>query len=257
VAARDIHGNVIAADTVHVHMPSEASFPGSDKADTIRAYLIDQFQQDATLKFKQTDLDSQAVQQLFIDLPLVEMNSRYYDDSPSADTSSKAGILVAQTGEFGAAHALLGDQLRNKTIAVFGGPGGGKSTLLQYVSQVYRAIIIDNPEFLSQIPPMHAAAIPRIPLRCDLKDLAQWFNGGDPYSISNDTGWRAVGPEGRSLEGLLAHAIRCCSGGGSFTVDDLRTIFKTERVLLALDGLDEVASPPDRRTVVSISDASV
>jgi hypothetical protein len=249
VAVRDIHGDVITGDTVHVHVPSEAFLSSSERADTILAYLIDQFQRDATLKFKQTDLESQAVQQLFIDLPLVKMNSRYYDESSSGDTSSKASIPAANTGESGAAHLLLSDQLKNTTIAVFGGPGGGKSTLLQYVSQVYRAIMIDSPEFLAQIPPTHAAATPRMPLRCDLKDLAQWFSGGDPYSIGNETGWRAAGPEGRSLEGLLAHAIRCSSGGGSFTVDDLRVIFRTERVLLALDGLDEVASPSDRRTV--------
>jgi hypothetical protein len=245
VAAGSIRDSVVVTgDNASVNLST--GFPDPDKSETVLAYLVDRFQYDTTLKFKQTDLESQEIQQLYIDLPLIKMKSRYYEESTLDDDAIEADV---QSPADGAGHSILHGLLRNKVIAIFGGPGGGKSTLLQYISQVYRAILTNNVDFLSQIPEAHATVTPRIPLRCDLKDLAQWFGGGDPYSLSKTVAWRTQGQEGRSLEGLIAHSIRCFSGGASFSVDDLRIMFKNYPILLALDGLDEVASSANRRTV--------
>ena len=65
----------------------------ADKTETVQAYLIDRFLHDATLKFKQTDLESQEIQQLYIDLPLIKMESRYYDEESALERD--ASMLIA------------------------------------------------------------------------------------------------------------------------------------------------------------------
>ncbi len=101
----------------------------------------------------------------------------------------------------------------------------------------------------------------RVPIRLDLRDYAQWASStaaaveaksavakkqartAVPSRFGND-GW----PQ---LERYIADQIGKNGGARKFRVDDLSTLLATEPVLLALDGLDEVANLKHRDRVAS------
>jgi hypothetical protein len=100
----------------------------------------------------------------------------------------------------------------------------------------------------SMLPPQHRGARVRIPFRVDLRDLAKWIVGTDPFQskpvdISSD--------EPRSLEGFLAAQVRFISGGHQFNVSDLSAIARASHMFLAFDGFDEVADVDVRMQLVA------
>jgi len=150
--------------------------------------------------------------------------------------------------DVGAADLLLvSDFGRNAPhIVLEGAPGQGKSTLAQYLAQVNRVRMIKNSPDKGEIPPAHARSPLRFPVKLELRDVAQWIDGINPW----------VGKESvqhnqpTSLEGALAGHIHQYSGGVGFDVSDLLALFETVPVLLILDALDEVANLDQRRKVV-------
>lgn len=115
-------------------------------------------------------------------------------------------------------------------LLIEGGPGQGKSTVTQMAAQVHRDAILQ----LRSFDHVHWA-LPekiRVPLRIELRRFAD--------ALDRPT----------SLEQFLAQTIVLDGGGGSFTVDDLRRLFRDSPVLLILDGLDEIGSDSLRDRVV-------
>ena len=81
----------------------------------------------------------------------------------------------------------------------------------------------------------------------DLRDLAKWLNEETRSREAATTSRREAAP---TLEEFLAVQVAEQAGGGTFTVDDLREVFNSALILLALDGLDEVVDLDDRAAVV-------
>ncbi len=105
--------------------------------------------------------------------------------------------------------------------------------------------------FLQQLPEPHRRAPLRFPIKVDLRDLAGWLSGNNPF----DTAAQASPVEARSLEAFLARLIQHKSGGIEFDTNDLLEVGRAAPPLIVLDGLDEVATsrggprwwPPSRR----------
>ncbi|MBY3388475.1 NACHT domain-containing protein [Rhizobium laguerreae] len=99
----------------------------------------------------------------------------------------------------------------------------------------------------SALPRHFQGAHAKIPFRVDLRDLAKWLVGIDPF-VSKPQPLSELEP--RSLEGFLAGQVRFLSGGHTFNVSDLTAVVKASHILLALDGFDEVADIASRQKLV-------
>lgn len=191
--------------------------------------------------------------------------------------SMKAGQAGYEPMESaGGAQALLHPRWLESTVIV-GGPGQGKSTLLQYICQTQRARHLGMHEYEHEDHQIQAtAAMPRIPFRIDLRLYAKMRReallkaaGHDPQARKgrrpkkkklgqdiNDPAWlKGLPAETRLkilLENYISEQVSIAAAGTEFTVDHLINVVSRWPVLFAFDGLDEVAPLTDRAAVSDV-----
>ncbi|TVT61916.1 hypothetical protein FNH05_02000 [Amycolatopsis rhizosphaerae] len=210
--------------------------------DLVRQVIATQWEEDARVKFKQVDLVSSALGDLFVDVEAVRI---------AAPGSSARGKDRRVPHELGGAAAYLLKADYNQTL-VFGAPGQGKSTLGQFLCQVHRAAFLDNASLFPAPPGVAGVTTPRLPLRVDLRDYASWLAGVDPFAVAaRDYLTPAERQPDPSLEAFLVRLARAKSGALPVTAETLQRIFTRFPLLLVLDGLDEVAEPGERQLVVA------
>lgn len=239
------------------------------RGDAIRAFVAHQFSLDEEVKFKQVDLQNRLLD-LFIDVPITnrysggyfysrdpwheaEMFAHYETDLVEEETADMSSAYSRQMRENrpGAAGFLLNcDRRSNLAFVVLeGAPGQGKSTIAQYLCQVHRMRLLNKADELKRIPEDHRLSPTRLPFKVDLRDFAAWISRRNPFSAEGeeikDAGWA------KSLESFLAALIQHQSGGATFSVADLHSVFRLSAVLIVLDGLDEVADIKRRSEVVT------
>jgi len=208
--------------------------------DALRSLLLSavgtQWHEDAKVKFKQAELDTHNLADLFVDVESTRLSAPQgvHDLLNHADSSSLGG----------AAAYLL------KTPVPFtlvrGEPGQGKSTLGQFICQIHRSEFIEDD---SQYAQFVGARRQRLPIRADLRDYAEWMNGGDPFTEEVARARKAK-PRSVSVEAFLAALLHARGGRATVTIDQVHDIVTRFPILLVLDGLDEVANPEDRSRVV-------
>ncbi|WP_145415042.1 NACHT domain-containing NTPase [Paenibacillus xylanexedens] len=167
------------------------------------------------------------LQEVFIDInvrPITETDDGLFDDFLWEE------YALANNSNTGALSYLLDDEITD--IVLVGGPGEGKSTLTQYVSQIHRARITNQlKSFLKTSEENYIKEIEktrvRIPFRIVLKDFAQWFSENQDQNILV----------------YLTERIKFITGRDISTTDVHKVITKNP-ILLILDGLDEV---PDKK----------
>ena len=204
----------------------------------LRGIAATQYQRDRTLKFRHDEaVDGKRLDDLFVD---VEMRV-----IPGSSTR------FPPIAEGGACRWLLdGDE--EKAVLLRGAPGQGKSTLLQYACQVYRAAFLNDTDSFPH--PRGVAGEPstkRFAVRLDLRDYASWMTNQSRREKESSSEPR----KNRKLKSFLTQHLE-------HTVDDQITrehidrLFREIPVFLALDGLDEVGDPEVRRLVVEEVEAA-
>ncbi|MFK9090110.1 NACHT domain-containing protein [Bacillus salipaludis] len=128
---------------------------------------------------------------------------------------------------------ILDDSVRKMVFV--GGPGLGKSTLGQYISQLYRARLIGKLKDFEPDKPYLEATIPRIPFRVILRDFATWIE--ENPKLHN------------GIFQYLADDFKLNSGK-DVSVDEIHTIIKGNPILLIVDGLDEVPEKNLRQKII-------
>lgn len=223
----------------------------------VRAYITAQYEDEQELKFKQTDLRS-TMTDLFVDLPM-RASFEGVEDSIKLPTFWRRerarmiyqrSIPVTHDGQYqnAAEYFLKMTELESTSrIVLEGAPGQGKSTVTQFICQVLRMKLLGKGEELGQLPRQFQESTIRIPFRVDLRDLAKWVDGVDPFQSKPVT---LDEREPLSLEGFLAGQVRFLSGGHAFNVSDLTAVARSSHILLALDGFDEVADTVLREKLV-------
>lgn len=232
---------------------------------SILAYVGEQYEFDDKVLFEQVDLNGPSVDSMFVDVPfscradasvaalMGGIASEHPGDSEATDDAD--GQIVT-----GAAQALLHPDWSSSALLV-GGPGQGKSTLLQFVSQFYRARLLGRENYTgANLRLGHLTDIDRIPVRLDLRKYASWAAqkqrkiqaqqkqfGKGKKQPQEPARWPGI-------EEYILSEIRAHNGGLKFTQEDLVTLLAARAVLIALDGLDEVA---DLKLREQVSDAIV
>jgi hypothetical protein len=159
-----------------------------------------------------------------------------------------SGLLVPGVR---AAILLLHPEWKASALIV-GGPGQGKSTLLQYVCQFHRARRLDRNAYTGEQQQLaQLTDVARVPIRLDLRKYAQWANAQTdrPTTAKRQRKGRDKGPRWPSLEQYIVAEVTDSIGGRTFSIEDLGLLVSTEPVLIALDGLDEVANVKHRERV--------
>jgi hypothetical protein len=234
---------------------------------TIKAYIAEQYARDQEVRFKQADLSNDLLG-VFIEVPVgieVEEPLQHGDRGMAlAEMIARRARLGSELEDlaesFGAPTVGAGSLLLDRAfpsvapcVVVEGAPGQGKSTMLQYVCQVHRMRILDKRTQLDEVAAAHATSPVRMPFRVDLRELAQWLVGKDPFAREPSP----VPEQARTLEGFLAAQVTAVGGGAAFDVADIQAVLARSHAFLALDGLDEVADSDDRRAVVEAITAGV
>lgn len=241
------------------------------RARAVRAFLTQQYDDDKKIRFKQVDLQNDLLG-LFIDVPVSVQVTGSTARERSADAAAWADLhasIVKNADEssgsfmggvvdpgilsvaprrrvFPTAGLLLDGRFQQRTprVVIEGAPGQGKSTLTQYVCQVHRMRLLGKG--LGQVPREHSTAPLRLPFRLDLRDVAEWMGGGNPFSSGDAPPFQWP----RTLEGFLSASVYYLSGGVAFDVADLLAVIERSATVVVCDGLDEVADIGARRTTV-------
>lgn len=243
-----------ATDLLQVLVQGQLGEHEERRRNAIRAYLTVQYEEDLELKFKQTDLRSKMTS-LFVDLPISQIVHGYHDDvivQPSITpfySGFKRNFLHYREINHAAEFLLNAmPQKRSSRILIEGAPGQGKSTVTQYVCQVMRMLVLNKRKELSDLEHNGRGISARLPFRVDLRDLAKWLAGTDPFQSKLVS---LADHEPKSLEGFISAQVRNASGGASFDVSDVQAVAKAGHIFLALDGFDEVADAEMRNTLVT------
>lgn len=229
------------------------------RGEVISSYMAYQAKQDAQLKFKQVELQK-TITDLFVDVPAkVCPLSGQTDHSHASEWASlykEGGLLplapdeedASSPGTVGALELLLNPTFAKHAprVVVEGAPGQGKSTVTQYLCQVYRLMLLNRPVDYGKVDIRHKPAVARIPFRIDLRDYASWLGGKDPSGTQLPTSSVYSSPV---LESFIAAQIHRATGA-SFTVDDLIAVASASQIIIVLDGFDEVADIQFRNKIV-------
>ncbi|GAA2558269.1 hypothetical protein GCM10010423_70170 [Streptomyces levis] len=210
--------------------------------------IATQWDEDAKVKFKQVELTSHRLGDLFIDVEALRVAK------PSAVRRARFEQLTSD--ELGGAVDYLLTARQPFTL-VRGEPGQGKSTLGQYLCQLHRAAYLADDQGTDYPASSLGRATltdPRLPVRIDLRDYASWLAGSDPFNDEDRPARPMLRKQG-SLEAFIAHLLTARSGGLPATVSTVNDILERLPVLIVLDGLDEVARPQTRQRVVDEIDS--
>ncbi|MEU7474376.1 hypothetical protein AB0A63_00215 [Lentzea sp. NPDC042327] len=212
--------------------------------EVMKNVVATQWDEDSKVKFKQVDLDSYDLDDLYIDVEAERV--------VSPRRAGQLDLHFVELGKLGGvAKYLLGTDV--PLTLVRGAPGQGKSTLTQYLCQLHRAAFLDSAvNTLASETDTAKRKLPRVPLRVDLRDYASWLLGHDPFDVAHFAAKpRKSRKTGRSVESFLARLLEAKSGDMTVRVDDVHDLIARFPLLLVLDGLDEVASIDVRQEVVN------
>lgn len=184
-----------------------------------------------------------------------DVRTEYIEEFDSSNRVRLVGqsYLVSSAGGYrklntGASELLLDPTFaeHNPIIVLEGAPGQGKSTLAQYLMQIHRSRILEFASEISYLPRYAVDSPIMLPIKLELRDLALWLNGIDPWSARQ----AVMHHQMPTLETAIVTHIQRYSGGVAFSVADLLATLAEMPALIVLDALDEVADLDDRKRVV-------
>ncbi len=206
-----------------------------DFSEEINVYLRSAFSEDIYTRIEQAGSIPENMKTLIadvgIDLGVKELQG----------TEGKALEMF-----IGAGNGRCGARQGGRFILI-GGPGKGKSTITQFLAQIYRASYLEyagaadeeTTEFLAKIRERFDFKVEncRIPFVIEIKKYAHWIA-------------RRAKDESRSLLAYITEAFnRICDSG--LTPKEVGELFKKMPWLLVFDGLDEVPESSNRNAVLA------
>jgi hypothetical protein len=232
------------------------------RENVIRAYLSDQYEMDNEVKFRQINLQN-GLYDLYTDVPIQvkNLNPKNKGLKLAIETienschrklsSTKDNHFAEETSKMGAAEFLLHPQVQGEIsqILLEGGPGQGKSTISQYVSQVHRSRLLNKASDIAILSDKIKFTPVRLPFKVDLRHIATWIEKKNPYiDILSDDYFMDIWH--KSLEAFLVGHIYFHSKLEQFNTNDLISICRLSSILFVFDGFDEIANLEVRAEVI-------
>ncbi|WP_339158190.1 hypothetical protein MKX50_01320 [Paenibacillus sp. FSL W8-0186] len=215
----------------------------SNHMDLLTRFLEKEFKEDLTSRLEQggqlTD-EKVNLEKVFVDLNIVSIDpkKRRIEGERFVKKCIELGNNLNKPDN---------ENLNESRLVLIGGPGQGKSTLTQFLSQIYRAFFLEkNSEckimeevsgFIKQFKDLDIE-VPnciRFPIRIVLKDYA---------------GWMVKQKEQFSVIEYLKYKIEA-KGKGQISLMDIRKILGSLSILFIFDGLDEVPVTSNREDVLN------
>ena len=255
-----------ATDILRQLVFSSASTLDEPQKRAVKSFLAYQAREDANLKFKQIEI-TESITSLFVDVPaeivftedgdksdLISLKKSTIDRIHFATRvhqtfSQENQYFDEHSDEPSSAYQILTNlefMSNSKRVVLEGAPGQGKSTVTQFLSQVNRLILLGRGNEIDQLNEHFFPKTVALPIRVDTRDYATWLQGYNPFSVAE-----VVRPIDASdaLENFLAWMI-CQATGSGFTVDHLLSFLSGTKLLIVLDGFDEVAESVIREQIV-------
>ena len=232
------------------------------RESVIKAYLVDQYEADNEVKFKQIDLQNRLLN-LFTDVPIRvkkynEKNKALRHTLGSLDYQRRIPLnddndtmYLEDRNDLGAAEFILHPKVQSEIerMLLEGGPGQGKSTIAQYICQVHRARLLNKSTDIALLPQNIKNTPVRLPFKIDLRDISNWVEKKNPYQgILSQEYFESIWKN--SLESFLIGHIFYHSKLEEFTSTDFIAICKLSPILFVFDGFDEIASIKVRSEVI-------
>lgn len=239
----------------------EARYRRREEASAaITSYMAKSYTTDEFTRFDQVDLLPR-VDAIFVDVAVGALRGSGGESRIASIAAIAPGDVDAEQTKThavaGGAQALLHPSWSGGALLV-GGPGQGKTTLLQYICQFHRARHLGKPGYEPALREVTEQI--RFPFRVELRNYVKWAKANSHKSTKvgkkeKSRRRRSVSPvaatassDWPTLEQYIATEVQTQSGM-PFDIKDLVALVETEPVLFALDGLDEVAVTVDREEV--------
>jgi hypothetical protein len=251
----EYYAEFVTSGQVLAKLYAQASDAQAQIEQIVRYLIVTQFNEQQYTKLEQagsTTDNRPGIQRLFADLPF--LSSRHNLNGMAATTlasslaqNHKIQITPSTPETWSEWQRHPG---RARTWFVKGGPGQGKSTLTQYISQIQRAAVILQENGPTVLPQQRTLAedvrdtavknglwpaVPRLPVIVDLKEFAFWF--GQRGQRLTD---RMIAFFSETLTNQIGELVQ---------TGTLRRLFSSSRWLFVFDGLDEV--PGDVKDAVA------
>lgn len=219
----------------------------SEKARLFKSYLAKRFSKEGLIGFGELGRKEDAnisLRKVFTDLnvSVIARNDEIFQ-SVREDQDDPAYI---EDGDQSAGRSALAQLIAfpRRHAVVVGGPGQGKSTLLQLLCQVHRAALVGDFSQYEHLGNYAIPRAPRIPFRVIMREYAQWLS--DQRRRGKPIG----------LDVFLAEQISH-ETGATMAVETLHQVVTTNPCAVLLDGLDEVTNPDLRKAVIEESKAFI
>lgn len=199
-------------------------------------FLSHEFEEDLYSKLEQAnELTDQKInlEKVFVDLDIT--NDDFGNNGVKfVDHCIKVGNNVLKDNQY--------------KMVFIGGPGQGKSTVTQFLTQIYRAYFLKNSSFtvsnsvhnfLENIPNNHQPMCYRFPVRVILSDYSEWINLQKKKNESS------------SVLSYIQYRIEYRADAQFSEFGHFRTFLEQLSFLFIFDGLDEVPSTSNRNDVMN------
>ncbi|MGA9040465.1 MAG: hypothetical protein WB421_08015 [Terriglobales bacterium] len=233
---REPYLHLLTPGDVIAELMAESTARKAELTTIVQLYLRTSFDNEQYAQLDQAgEVDSKHLQlrSIFIDLNVRARSERdvrvFINDHPEC---AELYQFSRTEQSFSACKSLLGINVKRSVL--IGGPGQGKSTLCQFITQIHRAYLLNRRQEAAWSDRSFTPLQVRLPFKVILKDYAQWISGTT---------------DGGTLESFIAFNVHERTAR-SVTPEQIQELIKLNPALLILDGLDEVNDRDLRRRML-------